>query len=93
MRLAFIEFRSFRVGFIRGYRYHNYTTNWAKTKEILREWGLKLRESLKMGGYIIRNPLSLLTTFAASSPKGTPALSGAPAPALPKGEPSRYVRC
>ena len=50
MRLAFIKLRSFRVGFIRGYRYHNYTTNWAKTKEILREWGSKLREWLKKGG-------------------------------------------
>ena len=58
---------------MRGYRYYKYTTNWAKTKEILREWGSKLREWLKNGGdVIIRNPLSLLTTFAASSPKGTP---------------------
>ena len=47
MRLAFIKFRSFRVGFVRGYRYYKYTTNWAKTKEILHEWGLKLREWLK----------------------------------------------
>ena len=60
MRLAFIKFRSFRAGFIRGCHYHKYTTNWAKTKEILREWGLKLREWLKKRGevvhIIIRNP-------------------------------------
>ena len=31
-------------GFYTGCRYYKYTTNWAKTKEILREWGLKLRE-------------------------------------------------
>ena len=49
MRLAFIGVRSFRVVFIRGSRYYKYTINWAKTKEILREWGLKLREWLKKG--------------------------------------------
>ena len=50
MRLAFIGVRSFRVVFIRGSRYYKYTINWAKTKEILREWGLKLREWLKKEG-------------------------------------------
>ena len=53
MRLAFIKFRSFRVGVIRGSRYYKYTINWAKTKEILREWGLKLREWLKKGGEVV----------------------------------------
>lgn len=47
MRLAFIGVRSFRVVFIRGSRYYKYTINWAKTKEILHEWGSKLREWLK----------------------------------------------
>ena len=37
-------------GFYTGCRYYKYTTNWAKTKEILREWGLKLREWLKKEG-------------------------------------------
>ena len=50
MRLAFIGVRSFRVVFIRGSRYYKYTINWAKTKEIVHEWGLKLREWLKKEG-------------------------------------------
>ena len=41
-------FRSFRV-FLRGYRYYKYTKNRAKRKEILHEWGSKLREWLKNG--------------------------------------------
>ena len=36
-------------GFYTGCRYHKYTTNWAKTKEILHECGSKLREWLKKG--------------------------------------------
>ena len=40
-------------GFYTGCRYHKYTTNWAKIKEILREWGLKLREWLKKARKVV----------------------------------------
>ena len=43
---CFHGFRSFRV-FLRGYHCYKYTKNRAKRKEILREWGSKLREWLK----------------------------------------------
>ena len=49
---CFHRFRSFRV-FLRGYHYYKYTKNRAKRKEILREWGLKLREWLKKARKVV----------------------------------------